>query len=57
MFITQTVAQEVENAKGAIMLLALGIVVFWRIALRILLAIVLVAIGAGAIVLMQGMHM
>ena len=56
MFVTQATAQEVENARVALVLLALGIVVFWRIALRILLAIVLVAVGAGVLVLLQGVH-
>jgi hypothetical protein len=54
MFVTQAAAQDVENIRVALVLLALGIVFFWRIAVRILLAIVLVAIGAGALVLLQG---
>ena len=56
MFVTQATVQEAENARVALVLLALGIVFFWRIAVRILLAIILVALGAGALVLLQGMH-
>ncbi len=56
MFVTQATVQEVENARVALVLLALGIVVFWRIAVRILLAIVVVTVVAGALVLLQIMH-
>ena len=56
MFVAQATAQEAENARAALVLLALGIVFFWRIAVRVLLAIVLIAIGAGALVILQGMH-
>jgi len=56
MFVTQATAQGAENARAALVLLALGIVFFWRIAVRVLLAIVLVAIGAGMLVILQGMH-
>jgi hypothetical protein len=56
MFVAQATAQGVENARAALVLLALGIVFFWRMAIRVLLAIVLVAIGAGALVILQGMH-
>jgi hypothetical protein len=37
-----------------------GLVVFWRVVLRVLLAIIAIAVvitvSAGAIVLLQGMH-
>ncbi len=56
MFATHGTAQEVENARVILVLIAVGIVVFWRIALRILLAIIAVAVGTGALVLLQGMH-
>jgi hypothetical protein len=56
MLVTQATAQGVENARAALVLLALGIVFFWRVAVRILLAIVLVAIGAGVLVILQAMH-
>jgi hypothetical protein len=56
MFVAQTTSQDVDNARVVLVLLALGIVVFWRIALRVLLAAVLVAAGIGAVVLLQTMH-
>ena len=57
MLVTQATAhQQVENARVVLVLLALGIVLFWRVALRVLLAIVIVAIGAGALVFLQGVH-
>jgi hypothetical protein len=39
----------------ALVLLALAIVLFWRVALRVLLAIAIVALVVGALVLVQGM--
>jgi RsiW-degrading membrane proteinase PrsW (M82 family) len=56
MFVTQATAHEVEGARAALVVLALGIVFFWRTAVRVLLAIVLVAIVAGVLLLLQGMH-
>ena len=54
MFVTQATVQSAENAREALVLLAVGIAVFWRAALRIVIAIVLVAICIGAIMLLQG---
>lgn len=60
MFATQGTAQEVESARAALVLIAVGIVVFWRVIVRVLLAIIAVAIvvtvGAGVLVLLQSMH-
>jgi len=57
---TQGTVQEVENARVALVLIAVGIVVFWRVLLRVLLAIIAIAVvvtvGAGAILLLQGMR-
>jgi hypothetical protein len=53
-------AQEVESAKIAIVLIAAVLVVFWRIVLRVLLAIiaivVVVLVGSGAIVVLESVH-
>jgi hypothetical protein len=54
MLVTQATPQEVENIRTALVLLTLGIAAFWRMAVRILLAIVIVAIGAGVLLLLQG---
>ncbi len=56
MLVTPATAQQAEHAKVALVLLALAIVLFWRVALRVLLAIAIVALGVGALVLLQGMH-
>ena len=52
--------KEIENASVALALIAVGIVVFWRVVLRVLLALIAIAVvimvGAGAIALLQGMH-
>jgi hypothetical protein len=49
-------AQDVENARTALVLALAGIMVFWRFLLRIALAVVAVAVVVGASVLLQGMH-
>lgn len=56
MFATHATAQEIEHAKAILALIAVVIVVFWRVALRVLLAAIVVAVGAGAFLLLQGMH-
>jgi hypothetical protein len=38
------------------MVIAMGIVVFWRIALRVLLAVIVVAAGAVLLTLLPGWH-
>ena len=57
---SQPVANEVESARVLLVLVAVGIVAFWRVILRILLAILAIAIvvvvGAGAVVLLAMMH-
>jgi hypothetical protein len=56
MLVTPATAEQAEHARLALVLLALAIVLFWRVALRVLIAIVIVALGAGTLVLFQGMH-
>ena len=60
MFAIQGTVQEVENARAALVLIAMGIVVFWRVVVRVLLAIIAVAVtvtvGAGVLVLLHGVH-
>jgi hypothetical protein len=50
-------AQDIENARIALVLITTGIVIFWRVLLRVLLVIVVVAVGVGALVLLQSMHL
>jgi uncharacterized membrane protein YgcG len=57
MLVTHATVQHIENARAALLLIAAVVTVFWRIALRVILAIVIVAVGAGALVLLSGMHL
>lgn len=56
MFVTQATAHEVDNARAVLVLLAVGFVVFWRVAVRMLLVIVIIAAAVGALVLLQDLH-
>jgi hypothetical protein len=60
MLAIQGAEQEVESAKLAVVLIAAVLVVFWRLVLRVLLAIiaivVVVLVGSGAIVVLESMH-
>jgi hypothetical protein len=51
-----TTVQALDHARVALALIAVGIVVFWRLALRLLLAIIVLAVGAGLAVMAQNMH-
>ena len=57
MFVAPPTAHEVENARIALVLIAVGIAVFWRTALRVLIALVIVVICAGIFVLAQDAHL
>jgi hypothetical protein len=48
--------QDIENARVALVFIVSGVMIFWRYLLRILFAMVVVAVGVGAFVLLQGMH-
>lgn len=56
MLLVQGSAQDVENARVALVLALAAIMMFWRFLLRIVLASVAVAVVVGAFVLLQGMH-
>lgn len=59
--IAQEIAQQTESAKVTIVVIAGVLVVFWRAALRALIAIVAIALMVlldfGALVMLQGMHL
>ena len=57
MTVTYSTAQDIENARLALVLITLGITVFWRVVLRVLLAIAVVAVGAGVLLLLHNMHL
>lgn len=56
----QEIAQQTDAAKTAIVLIAIVLVAFWRTVLRVLLAIIAIAIVTafcfGALAMLQGMH-
>lgn len=53
---SQVSPQDIENAKVALVFIVAGIMIFWRYLLRIVVAMIVVAVGVGAFVLLQGMH-
>ncbi len=59
--IAQGGVQGVQSAQVAMMLIAVAIVAFWRALLRLVLALlaiaILVAIGAGVLELAHGVHL
>jgi predicted RND superfamily exporter protein len=56
----QEIAQQTDAAKTAVVLIAIVLVAFWRTVLRVLLAIIAIAIVTlfcfGALVILQGTH-
>jgi hypothetical protein len=53
---SQGSAQDIESARAVIVVVAVVAAVFWKEILRLLLALIVVAVGVGAFVLLQGMH-
>ena len=53
---SQGSAQDIESARAVIIIVALVGAVFWKEILRVLLALIVVAVGVGAFVLLQGMR-
>jgi len=53
---SQGSAQDIESARAVIVVIAVVAAVFWKEILRLLLALIVVAVGVGAFVLLQGMH-
>lgn len=56
MLIAHAATHEVQSIRLALMLLALAIVIFWRMAVRVLFAVLIIATVVGALVLLQGLH-
>jgi hypothetical protein len=56
MLSNQGSAQDVDNARAAIFLIAVVASIFWREVLRLLLAIVAIAVCAGVFMLLRDMH-
>lgn len=57
----QEIAQQADAAKTAIVLIASVLVAFWRTVLRVLFAVIAIAIVTlfcfGALVMLQGTHL
>lgn len=53
---SQVSVEDIEAARAAIVLVIAGIVIFWRFALRLMLAIGVVAVCLGLLVLSQSIH-
>ena len=47
---------DIESARAVILVIVVAGAVFWKEILRVLLALIVVAVGVGAFVLLQGMH-
>jgi hypothetical protein len=53
---SQGSVQDIESARAVIIIVALVGAVLWKEILRVLLALIVVAVGVGAFVLLQGMR-
>ena len=52
----QPSAQDVDGARAALVLIMAGVAIFWRLVLRVLLAVIVLAAVVGVVVLVQGMR-
>jgi uncharacterized membrane protein len=61
MLAAHATAQEVENARVLLVVMAVAIVAFWRTLLRVLIAVLvaalLVGVGAGVLMLFPGIRL
>jgi hypothetical protein len=59
--IAQGAAQAAESARVILVFVAIVLVAFWKVVLRLLIAVIVIAIlvaaGSGAIALMHGAHL
>ncbi len=56
MVASQGSAQDIESARAAIVVIAVAVAIFWKEVLRVLLALIVIAVGVGAFMLLRGMH-
>jgi hypothetical protein len=49
-------APDLESARAVILVIAVVGAVFWKEIIRVLLALIVVAVGVGAFVLLHGIH-
>ena len=53
---SQVSVQDIESARAAIVFVIVGIMIFRRFLLRLMLAIIVVAVGLGLLVLLQAVY-
>ena len=53
---SQGSAQDVESARAVVLIVAAVAAIFWKELLRVLIALIVIAVGIGLFVLMQGVH-
>jgi hypothetical protein len=47
---------DVESVRAAILIIAVSVAIFWKQVIRVLLALIVIAVGVGAFMLLQGLH-
>jgi multisubunit Na+/H+ antiporter MnhC subunit len=53
---SQGSAQDVESARAVVLIVAAIAAIFWKELLRMLIALIVIAVGIGLFMLMQGVH-
>jgi hypothetical protein len=53
---SQGSAHDIESARAVILVIAVAAAIFWKELLRVLLALIVIAVGVGVFMLMQSMH-
>jgi hypothetical protein len=53
---SQGSAQDVESARAVVLSVAAIAAIFWKELLRVLIALIVIAVGIGLFMLMQGVH-
>jgi hypothetical protein len=56
MVASQGSAPDIESVRAVILIIAIIVAVFWKEAIRVLLALIVIAVSVGAFMLLQGMH-
>ena len=49
-------APDTETVRATIFIIGISVLIFWRYLLRILIALVVIAVGVGAVMLVQSIH-
>jgi hypothetical protein len=56
MVASQGSVPDIESVRAVILVIAVVVAVFWKEALRVLLALIVIAVSVGAFMLLHGMH-